>query len=430
MSAKSFKRFVKTLPYLNDLFQERDRLRLELAEANAARESLSIERAALDAERRTLLDGRASLDAAVRALERALSALEVQLADSKAERMALAERHSALEAKHSTLEERHAALEETYSALAEKHSELEKRRSVLEAEKVRLEAERRAAEAEAARLRTWVPPGHFYSPVPDVDEILLNEHNIWRKPLPRREIPGIDLREEAQLGLFREFLAYYHEQPFAAHKQEHLRYYFENENYSYSDAIFLYCMLRHLRPRRFIEVGSGFSSCVTLDTDELFLDRTLSCTFIDPHPELLLSMITEEDKPRIEIIGKKIQDVELGLFSELGRGDVLFIDSTHVAKTLSDVNHIFFEVLPRLNAGVFIHLHDIFYPFVYPKDWEMEKRAWNEAYLLRAFLQYNDSFEVYFCNTFLEYFHDAEFKKEMPLCMKNTGGSIWIRKIR
>ncbi|MCA1591420.1 MAG: class I SAM-dependent methyltransferase [Acidobacteria bacterium] len=167
-----------------------------------------------------------------------------------------------------------------------------------------------------------------------------------------------------------------------------------------------------------------------MDTNEFFLDNTVSCTFIDPRPELLLSLIKEGDFLQIKVIGEKIQDVDMSVFSELGEGDVLFIDSTHVAKALSDVNHIFFEILPRLRRGVLIHIHDIFYPFVYPRDWELEGRGWNEAYVLRAFLQFNSSFRIYFCNTFLEYFHDTQFKKEMPLCMKNTGGSIWLEKFQ
>ncbi|HEY0078988.1 MAG TPA: class I SAM-dependent methyltransferase [Pyrinomonadaceae bacterium] len=400
MTPKTFKQLVKSLPYLNELFQERDLLRQQLTEANAARESLAGENAALTTEARTLREARESLDAATRTLGEAVASLERERDSSEAER----------------------------AALREKNSSLEAARLALESEKNALELEKRELETELERLRTWVPPGHFYSPVPDTEEILRHEHEIWRKPLPRREIPGVDFHEDEQLRLFREFLAYYREQPFAAQPQAGLRYYFENENYSYSDAIFLYCMLRHLRPRRFIEVGSGFSSCATLDTDELFLGSTLSCTFIDPNPELLLSMIKEQDKPRIEIRGCKVQEIEPELFDELNEGDVLFVDSTHVSKTLSDVNHIFFQILPRLRRGVIVHLHDIFYPFVYPKDWELQKRAWNETYLLRAFLQYNDTFRIYFCNTFLEYFHDEMFKKEMPLCMKNTGGSIWLLK--
>ena len=95
----------------------------------------------------------------------------------------------------------------------------------------------------------------------------------------------------------------------------------------------------------------------------------------------------------------------------------------------SDVNHIFFEILPRLSSGVHIHFHDIFYPFEYPKDWVYEGRAWNEAYVLRAFLQYNSAFRVVLMNTFMERYHESFFQERMPLCLKNTGASLWIRKM-
>lgn len=117
-------------------------------------------------------------------------------------------------------------------------------------------------------------------------------------------------------------------------------------------------------------------------------------------------------------------------FDILKENDILFVDSTHVSKVGSDVNYLLFEILPRLNKGVYIHFHDIFYPFEYPKEWIYDGKAWNEDYILRAFLQYNDSFKIFFFNTFLESFFREKFTLEMPLCLKNTGGSLWIKKIK
>lgn len=229
--------------------------------------------------------------------------------------------------------------------------------------------------------------------------------------------------------MFDIFKEYYKELPFDIHKKENLRYYFENPNYSYSDAIFLYCMIRYTKPKKIIEVGSGYSSCVILDTNELFFNGAISCSFIEPYPQLLLSLIKDRDKNKIELVQNNLQDVDINKFSELSKGDILFIDSTHVSKINSDVNFIFFDILPRIKSGVYIHFHDIFYPFEYPKEWIYEGRAWNEDYMLRAFLQYNDSFKIQFFNTFLEYFYRDKFINDMPLCMKNPGGSIWIKKI-
>ena len=92
------------------------------------------------------------------------------------------------------------------------------------------------------------------------------------------------------------------------------------------------------------------------------------------------------------------------------------------------MNFLFFEILPRLQPGVLIHLHDIFYPFEYPRSWIFEGRAWNEIYMLRAFLQFNRAFKVVFFTTYIERFHESFFRRHMPLCLKNRGGSIWLRK--
>jgi predicted O-methyltransferase YrrM len=273
----------------------------------------------------------------------------------------------------------------------------------------------------------WFPPGHFYSPIPAIEEVRQREEEIFNK-IPG-EIPGIDLNVEEQLELLNKFKKYYKEQPFGSRKREGLRFYFENPSYSYSDAIVLYCMIRYLQPKKIIEVGSGYSSCIILDTNELFFGDSISCTFIEPYPQLLQSLIKGTDKMKIEVIQKNLQDVNLDKFSELAAGDIFFVDSTHVSKINSDVNYIFFKILPYLKSGVCIHFHDIFYPFEYPKEWVYQGLAWNETYLLRAFLQYNNAFKIQFFNTYLEHFHREEFFDEMPIPLKYVGASIWIKKV-
>lgn len=272
----------------------------------------------------------------------------------------------------------------------------------------------------------FVPPGHFYSPVPDLDELQeIEEETIGG---PSIEIPGMDLDDQEQLELLKRFSAFYREMPFQAEKKEGLRYYFENPAYSYSDAIMLHCMIRHLKPKRIIEVGSGFSSCMILDTNDLFFSGSISTTFIEPYPELLMSLLRDTDAERVSTIPSRLQDVDLSEFDVLEENDILFIDSTHVSKIDSDVNRIFFEVLPRLSSGVHVHFHDIFFPFEYPKEWLLEGRAWNEAYILKAFLQYNQAFSPVLMNTYMTEFHESFFRENMPLCLKNTGASIWLKR--
>lgn len=298
------------------------------------------------------------------------------------------------------------------------------RKIISENDNLRLEIEK--LQKELADTNRFVPPGHFYSPIPSITEVQRREDSVFGNI--SSELLGINLYKQDQICLFEKFVPFYKELPFKAEEQKNLRYYFQNPAYSYSDAIILYCMIRHLKPKRMIEIGSGFSSCVMLDTNEFYFDGSIKTTFIEPYPDLLMSLISEEDKKKVNIIPKCLQDVEFSVFQELRANDVLFIDSTHVSKINSDVNRIFFDILPRLASGVYIHFHDIFYPFEYPKNWIYAGIAWNEAYILRAFLQYNDDFRVVFMNTYMEHFFEDMFDKKMPLCLKNKGGSIWIRK--
>lgn len=291
-----------------------------------------------------------------------------------------------------------------------------------------LEAARRAEpELEAARRAfRFAPPGHFYSPIPARDEVNRDADRLFgRWP---RELPGISLNVERQLALLSELSSYYPDLPFPTHRTAGCRYFFDNPMYPQSDAIFLYAMIRHLKPRRIVEIGSGYSSCVMLDTNERFLDNHVACTFVDPFPERLLSLLSPEDTSRVEIVPKRLQDIELAWFRELDANDILFIDSSHVLKLGSDVNYLISEVLPTLQVGVYVHLHDIFYPFEYPRSWIDEGRYWTEAYVLRAFLAFNSAFEIVLFNTYLQHFYRERFVQDMPLCLNGEGGSIWIRR--
>ena len=268
-------------------------------------------------------------------------------------------------------------------------------------------------------------PGHFGSPIPSLNEVKEREHEIFSVP---RSIRAVEVNDQPQLDLIRQFADLYRDQPFSRHPQEGFRYHFENSLFSYGDALMLHCVLRRYRPGRLIEVGSGFSSAVILDTNDRFLNGKLSCTFIDPFPHRLRSLLREGDDLRYRIIRQPVQNVSLEVFDELDDGDVLFIDSTHVSKIGSDVNRLLFDVLPRLKPGVLVHFHDIFYPFEYPREWIYRGRAWNENYLLRAFLMFNSDFEVLVFNSYLAHLHAAEVAASMPLWAEKPGGSLWLRR--
>lgn len=298
----------------------------------------------------------------------------------------------------------------------------------LEEENQKLKAEMQQLNLTLAEYQLGWPPGHFYSPIPSLKEIKAKEDLIF-KSMPN-DMPGIHLQVENQLKLLKEFEALYDQLPFTPKKQRNFRYFFENSNFSYGEGTILYSMMRYLQPKRIIEIGSGYSSCAILDINDLFFAGNISCTFIEPYADLLLSLVRESDLAKFSIVQEHAQSVNEKVFSQLEEGDILFIDSTHVSKIDSDVNHILFRILPALPRGVYIHFHDIYYPFEYPKEWIYQSRAWNEAYILRAFLQYNESFEIVFFNSFLNQLHsDTANQKKMPYFWKNSGSSLWLKKL-
>jgi hypothetical protein len=131
----------------------------------------------------------------------------------------------------------------------------------------------------------------------------------------------------------------------------------------------------------------------------------------------------------VRLIEKRVQEVPLEVFAELGDGDVLFIDSSHVSKIGSDVNRLYFDVLPALSRGVHIHIHDVAGNLEYPREWYAEGRAWNEQYLLRALLMFNQTLQIELFTGWLFNHHQAFFRERMPLCLRGGGGQIWLRKV-
>jgi hypothetical protein len=128
---------------------------------------------------------------------------------------------------------------------------------------------------------------------------------------------------------------------------------------------------------------------------------------------------------------QKVQDTPLDEFDKLKRGDILFIDSSHVCKTASDVNFLYFEVLPRLKAGVLVHIHDIFLPFEYPVEWVMDdNRSWNEQYLLRALMMHSRAFRVLFGCRYAQDKFPGLVERALGLSAGHGfgGGSFWLKK--
>ncbi len=241
------------------------------------------------------------------------------------------------------------------------------------------------------------------------------------------ELPDINLNKVSQLELLKIFEKFYDDLPFPEQKNKNCRYYFNQNFFCYADAIFLYSFLRHTLPKQIIEIGSGFSSAVILDSVEKFFDYQPEITFIEPNPDRLQNILKPQDKVRI--INRKVQELPIDVFISLNAEDLLLIDSSHVIKCGSDLQFLFFDIIPHLQTGVFVHFHDIFYPFEYPAGWILNGRHWNEGYFLRAFLAYNDAWKIYFFNDFVAIAFKSFLAEKMPLCLKNSGGSLYIQKV-
>jgi methyltransferase family protein len=183
-----------------------------------------------------------------------------------------------------------------------------------------------------------------------------------------------------------------------------------------------------VQPRRIIEIGSGFSSAVMLDTMDRFFNHAPHITFIEPCPVNLKQLLRPEDLSRVTLIENKVQRVPIERFTSLQRGDLLFIDSSHVLKCGSDVQFLMFDVLPRLPVGVLVHFHDVFDSFEYPREWLLKGWYWNEDYILRAFLSFNNAWEIYLFGNYAVRTFRQLVEEKMPLCLKNPGGSLYIRR--
>ncbi|NCT94798.1 MAG: class I SAM-dependent methyltransferase [Chitinophagaceae bacterium] len=209
----------------------------------------------------------------------------------------------------------------------------------------------------------------------------------------------------------------------------HHGYYLNNPAFGPGDAEMYYLLIRNHRPRKIIEIGSGYSTLVAVEAlrknKEAGIQTELLC--IEPYEMPWLKAL-----PDVQLIRQRVEEVDLSLFENLEENDILFIDSSHIIRPENDVLFEFFRILPRLKKGVLVHVHDIFSPRDYRKDWlTKEFRFWNEQYLLEAFLYYNDHFSVigslnHLKNDFLE----ETAKTLIHLQARHEPASFWMKKLK
>lgn len=274
----------------------------------------------------------------------------------------------------------------------------------------------------AEQMGVHILPVHFYSPVPDTTTL---RSNYASRRFDDPASSGWSLNEAGQLALVDELSQYAGELAEIPETSTN-GFSWENPAITASDAALYYCMIRHFRPRRVIEVGSGYSTLIAARA--CLRNGSSELISIDPFPPPFLTPAV----PGVtRLVRAPAQELEPSFFaSSLGPGDILFIDSTHVSKADSDVNHLLLSVVPRLANGSIVHFHDIFLPWDYAESWIKEKHIfWNEQYLLLAFLLFNKSYQVLLGSQFLGRQHGEYLHRRIPYGRVPGGGSFWIRKM-
>ncbi|HET7286387.1 MAG TPA: class I SAM-dependent methyltransferase [Pyrinomonadaceae bacterium] len=256
-----------------------------------------------------------------------------------------------------------------------------------------------------------IRPIHYYEPLPDFRSITTEQ--ITR----RRSYAGIDFAWEDQLPLITQ-LAHYKDE------LSTLDFDFSNVFFSGFDAAVYYALIRHLQPQRVIEIGGGYSTQIA--NNALAHNGKGRLTCIEPYPEARLI----DANLNIELIQNRVEQIDVDFFSCLEANDILFIDSSHAVKFGSDVCYEFLEVLPHLNPGVWIHVHDIFFPHDYPAEWLLDRRmALNEQYLLEAFLAFNNSFAPQLANYWINLDHSDAARRLWPNVGNTGASSFWMKRV-
>ena len=254
----------------------------------------------------------------------------------------------------------------------------------------------------------------FYNPIPVVGDI---SDDVFSE----EEDQSIDWNGENQILLLKKLKKYVPEFHDIVNDR---KFDISNSYFGWHDAPIYYTMIRFFQPKQIIEIGGGFSTKIAYLASQK--NHSTAIKVIDP---FLSEDIKNNFSEFVKLIENPVQNVPIDFFKDLNQNDILFIDSTHVSKIGSDVNFLFLKILPILKPGVIIHIHDIFLPNSYPKEWIKNKLIfWNEQFLLHAFLIGNKDFEILISNAFLRK-HNHDDLKDFYDSDIIGGASFWMRKL-
>lgn len=276
------------------------------------------------------------------------------------------------------------------------------------------------------RIGFHVLPIHYYSPIPDTRHLRKHSELLTQE----QPMSGVDLREDAQidlLNLLKDFEDEYRQAGggrFGVTQSE-------MPSYAPINALGLYTFVRHFKSKRVIEIGAGMSTKITSAAITKNKEEGHGGEFIviEPYPS---SELRKGYEGLSRLIVEKIENLDISIFKSLEADDILFIDSSHTVKPLGDVNFLFLHVIPQLNPGVIIHVHDIFFPVDYlPHHFFRPglKMFWQEQYLLHAFLLFNHEFEVMISMSYLHFKHQSKLKELFPWYQSERWpSSFWMRR--
>jgi hypothetical protein len=265
---------------------------------------------------------------------------------------------------------------------------------------------------------------HYYEPT-------YSAQHLPAETAVERSLPGVDFNEAEQLALLAQFTFADELANIPVRKPSDASFGYDNDMYSYGDAEIYYGMIRRLKPRRIIEIGSGNSTLMAglaVDANRSE-DPAYTCdrTCIEPYEMPWL------ESTGVTVVRERVETVDLAMFDTLEAGDILFIDSSHVIRPWGDVLREFQEIVPRVKRGVFVHVHDIFTPRDYPESWLRHRRhLWNEQYLLESFLAFNGAFKIACSVNWLKHNHWTALTAACPMLAKHPQaepGAFWFKRV-
>lgn len=272
------------------------------------------------------------------------------------------------------------------------------------------------------RIGVFPIRNHYYEP--------LFDDRLISVPLDKdRNLPGIDMNKDGQLALLQRLC--FGDELVALDLSEKGKntndFYIDNGSFGSGDAEFLYQFLRHIKPRKVLEIGSGNSTKIArLALNKNDIDTLYKCEHIciEPYEQPWLESLVG-----INVLRNPIENCSFDWSSELQSGDLLFVDSSHIIRPQGDVLKVYLEILPMLPKGVYVHIHDIFTPKDYLKSWLIDEvKFWNEQYLLEVLLGNTHRYEVI---ASLNYLKHKEYELLNSVCPYLTKirepGSFYLR---